>query len=386
MQIDDQTAAGIAQLCRYFDKITYYGIARDTCPADSASTTWVDIHEGLLGARVSVLGLPHAYGIVAMTRQYASVRRELRGAIAAHRHLCFTLGNIIGDWPAVAAFEAIRQKRRFAAWIDRVEPFVIRNALAGSPAKRLAAEIALPFTQYGVAHILRRSSVALLQGGDTYDHYDRYASDPHCTYDTHTHAAEQIGAEALASKQARILSGAPLDIVYVGRATAMKGSFDWLKTLEQLQLKGVPFRATWIGDGPDLPAMKAQVAASGLSQAVSLPGFENDRDVILQRLRDGDLFVFCHKTLESARCLIEALVGGCPIAGYDTAYPRRLTEVRGGSLLSRRDDVAALAEGIADLHRNRETLSKMVASAAASGELYNEDAVYAHRARLMLRG
>ncbi|WP_159873494.1 glycosyltransferase [Novosphingobium sp. 9U] len=227
--------------------------------------------------------------------------------------------------------------------------------------------------------------MALLQGGDTFEAYARFAPDPHCTYDIHTSADEQIAPTMVEAKQARARNGAPLDIVYLGRATAMKGPFDWIETLQRLHQDGVPFRATWIGDGPDLPAIRERVAALGLGASVELPGFEDRRELLLARLKQSDLLLFCHKTPESARCLIEALVCGCPIVGYDSAYPRDLVARQGGGVFAPQNDVAALAAQVVRLHRDRATLAELIGQAAASGTLYNEDTVYAHRAELMKR-
>lgn len=385
-QIDEQTAAGIAQWCRHFDRVTYYGMLSEET-GGSSSTSWVDTHTGILGERARLLTLPRAYGVGKMAKRYRQVRATLRAAIAEHRHLCFTVGSMIGDWPSIGALEAIRQKRDFAAWVDRIEPFIIRNKMIGASLKvRIAGEIILPVVEQCTRHILRHSTVALLQGGDSFNYYANSARNPHITYDTHTHVADQISPAALAAKQERALAGAPLNIVYVGRAASMKGPFDWLETLQRLHGAGVPFQATWIGDGPDLAAMRERVASSGLGGSVHLPGFENRREVLLDHLRASDLLLFCHKTPESARCLIESLVAGCPIAGYGTAYPRGLVEARGGGVFAPQNDVAGLAEQVMGLHNDRPALTSLLAGAAASGELYNEDAVYAHRAGLMRQG
>ncbi|MBB4858062.1 glycosyltransferase involved in cell wall biosynthesis [Novosphingobium chloroacetimidivorans] len=380
LQIDDQTAAGIEQWCRHFDHVTFYGILTQ----GSSSSAWVDTDGGLMGRRATIRALPNGYGAAAMARAYAGVRRELCDAIAAHRHLCFTLGLVIGDWPFVAALEAIRQKRRYSAWIDRVEAPILRQ-LAHGWRRRAMVEAIVPIGQLGVRHALRHSTVALLQGGDTFAAYARFAPEPHCTYDIHTQAHEQIAPAKVEAKQARARSGAPLEIVYLGRAAAMKGPFDWVDTLARLHGQGVPFRATWIGDGPDLPAIRQRVDALGLGALIDLPGFENRRDVLLGRLRDADLLLFCHKTPESARCLIEALVCGCPIVGYDSAYPRDLIARQGGGLFAAQNDVSALSGLVARLHHDRAALAELIGQAAASGTLYNEDIVYAHRAQLMKR-
>ena len=107
----------------------------------------------------------------------------------------------------------------------------------------------------------------------------------------------------------------------------MKGPGDWLSVLEALDLQSIPFRATWIGDGPDLARMQERVARSGLTDQVVLHGFEGNRAVLLRAMRESDLLLFCHKTPESPRCLIEALVSGCPLVGYETAYPKGLVDI-----------------------------------------------------------
>lgn len=385
-QIDDQTAAGITQWCQRFDRVTYYGISADGPGGHGSSTAWTDTNSGLIGERAELKVFPRAYGPVAMLQHYRAVRSTLRQEIAKHRYLSFTIGGLFGDWPALAGVEAIRQKRRFSAKLDVIEPTIIRNKVKNGPlTQKLAAVAVVPTMEYYTRFILRRSAVALLQGMDTFNHYSPFASDPHCTYNTHTHVADQISAQALAEKQARILAGAPLRIVYVGRANTMKGSADWLGTLDRLQKADVPFHATWLGDGPDLGWMQDQVSRSGLAGNVYLPGFENRRNVLLQALRDSDILLFCHKTAESARCLVESLVCGCALVGYGTAYPRGLVNDHGGGIFAVQDDVAGLAEQVIGLHKNRAALSELVAAAAMSGQRFNEDMVYAHRAALMKR-
>lgn len=378
LQIDDQTAAGIAQWCRHFDRVTYYGILTQ----GASSSAWVDTHTGILGERARLVALPYGFGAAPMARAYAGVRRALRDAIARHRHMCFTLGMVYGDWPFIAALEAMRQKRRYGVMIDRVEAPILRQ-LAQTPVKRAAVELMLPVMQAGVRHALRHSAVALLQGADTFDHYARFARDPHIVYDIHLPAEAQIDADALAAKQARALSGAPLEIVYTGRAAAMKGPFDWLETLHRLHRRQVPFRATWLGDGPDLPAIRQRAGELGLDGLVDLPGFEGRRAVLLDRLRSADVLLFCHKTPESPRCLVEALVCGCPIVGYDTAYPRGLIAQHGGGVFAPQNDVEALTRQVERLHADRASLGALIGAAAASGQLYNEDKLYAQRAALM---
>lgn len=381
--IDDQTARGIAQWCRYYSEVTYIGI-EDTASSRESSSAWINLSLQPDSQNCQVIGLPNAYRAADMARTYRSVRARLRQEIARHHHLCFTIGGLVGDWPAVAALEAMAQKRDYVAWIDRVEPEIIRRTMAGAPLRRrLKNALALPLMERYQRFILSRSKTALLQGMDTFSYFRASAPNPQCIYDTHTTKADQISGSQLADKQARIKANAPLEIVYAGRAAAMKGINDWLDVLTLLNQRGVPFRARWIGDGPELSAMQMRVENSPLKGKVCLPGFESDHRALLTALRDSDMLLFCHKTPESPRCLIEALVCGCPLVGYQSSYVSGLVEVKGGAALTAPNQVAALANLVEELHGNRDRLAHLVGQAAASGTDYDEDAVYRHRARLM---
>jgi len=382
--IDDQTAAGLRQWCKHFGGLTYFGVAADEDDARDSSVTWVDISAQPFAAQCELHALPRAYKPQQMARHYRQTRATLAQAIASHHYLCFTIGGLIGDWPAVAALEAIKQGRPYAAWLDRVEPAIIRQGLANASLKRrLWASVMLPLMERYHRHLLKHSTVALLQGGDTFEHYKPWNANSHCIYDTHTTTADQISAAQLEQKRARIRSGAPLEIIYVGRAAAMKGPDDWLDVLTGLSSEQVPFKARWIGDGPALAAMRQRVGSGPLQDHVQLSGFKGDRSAIFAALRASDIVLYCHKTPESPRSLIEALVAGCPIVGYDTAYPRELTRTSGGGAFAPQDDVEGLIATIARLHRERGMLENLVTAAATTGSAYDEDSVYAVRAKLM---
>ncbi len=384
LQIDDQTAAEIRQWLRHFERITYMGIAEDHA-AGSSSTRWVDIDGDPDFARCRIIALPYAYRPLTMLRTMGPVHRQLREAIPQHTHLMFTIGGILGDWPALASLEASRQGRAFANKVDRVEAEVLGEKAARHPSvlRRLAGAVYLPMMEQFTRFVLRRSRVSLLQGLDVYNHYKPFCREPYVTYNTHTHVADRISGADLAQKRAAIASGRPLRIVYVGRAAPMKGPTDWLDVLDRLDSQGVPFTATWVGDGPDLPMMSERVAGSSLSGKVHFPGFQNDREALLKTLRDSDMLMFCHKTLESPRCLIESLVSGCPLVGYGTDYSRGLVAAHGGGAFVQMNDIAGLSETIIALHADRSELSSLVGAAATSGLDYNEDAIYGYRAGLM---
>ena len=93
--------------------------------------------------------------------------------------------------------------------------------------------------------------------------------------------------------------------------------------------------------------------------------------------------LFCHKTPESPRCLIEALTCGTPIVGYDSAFPRELIEANGGGSLVARDDVAALATAVIGLAQDRRQLAALIHAAARDGAQFDDETVFRHRSELI---
>ena len=174
-----------------------------------------------------------------------------------------------------------------------------------------------------------------------------------------------------------------LNICYIGRAIEMKGPIDWLKILHELIKSGVKINATWLGDGFLLPQMRTMAETLGISKYVRLAGYISDRKEILQTLRNSDLFLFCHKTPESPRCLVEALASGCPLVGYGSAYPKDLVARCGGGSFVSMNNWMDLANLVKDLDKDRGELRDLVRSASVSGRLYDQDTAMQHRIDLI---
>ena len=128
---------------------------------------------------------------------------------------------------------------------------------------------------------------------------------------------------------------------------------------------------------------RAEVQRQGLGDCVALPGFVRDRPLILETLRQAHALVFCHKTPESPRNLIEALVSGAPIVGYDSPFPRDLIAAHGGGVLTPLNDVNALVDSLASLATDRNRLVQLIQRAAKDGEPFNDVAVFKHRSEVI---
>ena len=303
--------------------------------------------------RITIVPLPMAYRPDRFLRLLPSVRRQIRGLIAEADYVSFAIGGLFGDWGSVGCHEAWRMGRPYGVWTDRVESQVTRRLVnEGNWRRRLQARLYHRPMAWLERRLIRRAHVGFFHGGETFDAYAPFSRNPQLVHDIHLSKSDHISPAALENKLQATANAGPLKIVYVGRADAMKGPLDWLVVLEAVHRTGVEFEAEWLGDGNELDRMRARIAEKGLQDRISAPGFTSDRAAVLDALRAADLFLFCHKTPESPRCLIEALASGAPIVGYDGAFARDLISGNGGGVLAPLNDVATLARQVGDLARD----------------------------------
>ena len=334
--------------------------------------------------RIRIETVPVAWRLRPFLKALPSVRRMFRARIAEADYCGFSLGGLVGDWGAVGCHVAHAMGRPFFVWTDRVESQVERGTARTAP--RLRRRLKARLTWRAMAALerwaIRRADLGLFHGRETYEAYAPFSRDPQLVHDIHIRKQDRIGPEALAGKVAAAGTG-PLRIAYVGRADAMKGPMDWVAVLERLAAKGVDFRAEWLGNGDEVPAMAARIATAGLGDRVALRGFVADRAAVLEAYRRAQVFLFCHRTPESPRNLIEALVSGTVLVGHDGAFARDLIHVHGGGVLRPMGDVEGLAGVLADLAGDRARLAGLIERAAADGAPFNDEDVFRHRSELI---
>ncbi|WP_083099850.1 glycosyltransferase [Pseudophaeobacter leonis] len=342
-------------------------------------------------AEVNIEPLPMAYRPDQFARALPRSLRRIRDLIAQADYLSFAIGGLFGDWGAVSCLAAHQMRRPFAVWTDRVESDVMRQAQERAYDKALDQTTRRSRLRARLYHrpmawleraVISRADLGLFHGAETYQAFQQFCRNPQLVHDIHIAESDHIGLEELTQKMARVRTG-PLRLVYAGRADAMKGPIDWTTVLERLKVMGVEFEATWLGDGEALPQMRARIARAGLAEQVHFAGFVADRAAVLSALRRADLFMFCHKTAESPRCLIEALTCGTPILGYGGAYAEDLISGHAGGVLVPRGDTEALADEVARLDADRPRLAQMIANARSDGMPFSDTQVFAHRAAIL---
>lgn len=151
--------------------------------------------------------------------------------------------------------------------------------------------------------------------------------------------------------------GAPREpglVLSVGRLVAKKGFDVLVDAFDVLARRGVPFRAEIVGTGEDAEAIAARVAERGLETRVRLVGALDQAAVRAHMARAQVFALPCRIGEDGNRdalptVLLEAQAAGLPCVSTPvTGIPEILDQGRAG-LLVPENDVAATAEGIAQL-------------------------------------
>jgi glycosyltransferase involved in cell wall biosynthesis len=138
--------------------------------------------------------------------------------------------------------------------------------------------------------------------------------------------------------------GSPPRVIMVGRLAAPKDPVTLVRALGGVQ--GSPFTATIVGDGPDRPAVEAEVRAAGLEAVVELAGERHD---VPGLLADADVFVLSTRSEGAPLSVLEAMAAGLPvIASAVGGVPEIVADGVTGLLVPAGDD-AALAAALKQL-------------------------------------
>ena len=152
---------------------------------------------------------------------------------------------------------------------------------------------------------------------------------------------------------------------YVGRLSSEKGPDLFLDTLIPLCQKRPQVRAVMLGEGPERAALQARIDAAGLTERITLPGFQRDMRSWMSRL---DALVISSRTEGTPMILLEAMQDGVPVVAFGVggipdviehgcsgllALPLAVDEL-GQHLLALLEDPAQAAELVARARRTQQ--------------------------------
>lgn len=382
LYVENQTISGLKAWQKHFPRVIAFSICDHNLPPDG----WSDAETaGLLAPEFELLQLPDTYRIRTLQRSKRQAERLLLECMNRASYRVFSYGGWVGDPGEIAAALARKNGLSHAVWLDRVESMLIRQQGETTIPAKVKSLIKSHVLSRFETRAVRSADLALLHGATVYNHFKGISRNPQIAEDIHLRAEDRISATALSEKLEGVRNH-PLRILYCGRADPMKGGLEWIRTLSLIKATGVEFQAQWLGEGSQLNEIKEQARQLGLAEKeVSFPGFVSDRESILQHYRDAHILMFCHKTDESPRNLIESLHSATPIIGYRDAYAEALVKEHGGGTLVPRGDVEALAKSVAALAADRTKLANLIEKAARSAMHLTREEVFKHRSDLVRR-
>jgi len=374
--LDEHFANNLAAYLQSFQQVTI------ACPSQGQGINSVALSTlpGADRCRIVVLPTPYREDRYLWLRRRVSrlLADEIRRAdyLLISPHAAF-------DWSTRAAQLAVKMGRDFDMEADAHLQDIMRSLCSAMPpgVNKLRKQAWLWLHSRAYLRVMRHSSVALLQGATVFEAYRDVAPNPQKVLNVQITDADRIDAAALDAKAGAVMTGAPLRIVYTGRAIDIKGPFEWIAALAMLRQAGVAFQADWYGDGDLLPQMREQTAAAGLADCVTLHG-NVERSRAIAALREAHICLFCHQTEESPRCLLEAIASGAALVGYSSRYAQDLVE-RGGGLFTRTGDVPALARTLQGVDADRFHLAQLMRAAVTSSQRFDRHGAIAQRIALI---
>ncbi|MBW4470759.1 MAG: glycosyltransferase [Stenomitos rutilans HA7619-LM2] len=380
-----QACNGLEQWADNFGFVTVAALLMpESLAAEQTNIVWRDTATLADPQRFEFVPLPWAYSFALFGKHYRATQSLLAQLVARSRYLQFCLGGLVGDWAAVGAIAAHRQKRPYAIHMDWVEhEHILQVSKDKSLPKRLKARVFSVLIEKYNGWIMRRAALGLWHGADCYSAYSPLCHNSFLVHDIHTKALDAIAPAALSEKVAAVLNGQPIQICYAGRMETMKAPLDWIKAIERAHHLGINLKATWLGAGSLREEMQRMITDRGLEAVIELAGFESDRDCLLQKIRAAHVMLFTHITSESPRCLIEALISGTAIVGYQSDYADDLVKELGGGAFVPIHQWKQLGDLITTLSSDRPRLAQLVQQAGENGKRFNSEVVFHERSKLL---
>ncbi len=175
------------------------------------------------------------------------------------------------------------------------------------------------------------------------------------------------GGGAAASHREEVNETPRLHILCVARLSAEKGHLVLLDALAELRRRGVAFRCTLVGDGPERSAIETRIGALDLGEAVVLKGaLPPERVAELYPSADGVVLASFSEGVPVV--LMEALACGRPVVATWVGGVPELVEHGVCGLLVEPGDAKELAEALAEVLRDGALAARLGANGRAAVE------------------
>jgi glycogen(starch) synthase len=164
-----------------------------------------------------------------------------------------------------------------------------------------------------------------------------------------------------------------VELVFLGRLVSDKGVDVLIAALCELAARGLRPRLTVVGDGPELPGLRAQAARLGVANQVDFQGTRKDGELVPLLNRHRILVVPSRYDEPFGVAALEGIACGCVVVGSEGGG---LPEAIGPAGVSFRNGSAEdLADRLAEVLSHPEELAALRAGAAAHLALHGSERI-----------
>jgi len=242
----------------------------------------------------------------------------------------------------------------------------IIRAETGNPLLRIRRSMYASRQERRFEAAVRRAAGVQCNGTPTYDAYRPL--NPGCLlyFDTRVPAWMAIDDTSLDRRLNGMLTGGPLRLAFSGRLAAMKGADHLPRLAAELRDRGVPFTFDICGAGVQADEIHQSIRDLNLQSLVRMRGVLDFATELMPFVsREVDLFVCCHRQGDPSCTYLETLSCGVPIAGYNNESMAGLCTLAKVGWATPMDNIGALADCIAALHKHRQEIARQSREAAA---------------------
>jgi glycosyltransferase involved in cell wall biosynthesis len=189
-------------------------------------------------------------------------------------------------------------------------------------------------------------------------------------------AAAQLEAERVPVRQVRVIfngvqrhppaptvrSANPRRVIVVGNLRWEKGHDVLLRAAAAIVHEVPDARFDVIGDGPELPRLRAMAESSGISHAISFLGHRED---VAARLDSADILVLPSRSEAFPNALLEGMAAGLPVVATAVGGVLEVVRADETGLLVPPGDPAALAAAVRQLMGSAKLADRLGAAAQA---------------------
>lgn len=168
---------------------------------------------------------------------------------------------------------------------------------------------------------------------------------------------------------AAALAARPPEIVSAGRFLPWKGMAQLVVALPAIRARVPGAHLTLIGDGPERPAVEAEIARLGLGDAVTLTG-RLPHGAVLARCAAARVFVLYTGYEGFSHQLVEALAAGTPTVSSDAGGNAEVARHEENALVVRYGNAAALVDAVVRLLGDADLSARIAAAGQRTAAQY----------------